>query len=56
MLYGSETRCLGQNEIWILEITERAMVVVVVSSSHQSKSLCVSRFRSAQSISILLSV
>ena len=30
-------------------------VVVVVSSSHQSPSLCVSRFRSAQSIAILLS-
>ena len=26
MLYGSETWCLGQNEIGILQITERAMV------------------------------
>ena len=31
-------------------------LVVVVSSSHQSPSWCVSRFRSAQSIAILLSV
>ena len=26
MLYGSETWCLVQNEIWILQRTERAML------------------------------
>ena len=26
MLYGSETWCLGHNEIWILQRTERAIV------------------------------
>ena len=26
MLYGSDARCLGQNEIWIKQRTERATV------------------------------
>ena len=31
MLYGSETLSLGQNELAILQLTERAMVINVLS-------------------------
>ena len=38
-----------------LYLSECHFVVVVVNSSHQSPCLCVSRFRSTQSITIVLS-
>ena len=39
MLYGSETWCLGQNEIRILKRTERAMVINMCGVKLKDKKL-----------------